>query len=158
MKIKKILSLILCSAFLFNASASACNFRVEVTKDTPTNAALRSALLPGWGQHFNEQYTKGYIVFGVFIVSAFGAFYFNAQADSKYEDYMELGLKDNSLFDDYESDYNTSRILTFTAIAAWVYAVADAYFTNKARQPKKNYVFNVYHEKDAFGIKYGRKF
>ena len=117
--------------------ADACTFTVDCTHYSALNAAVRSALMPGWGQGWNEQYTKGWIVFGIFAVSTFGYFYFYNKAEADYKKYEDNGSVNGSKYDDYEKNYNTSMTCGIVALVTWVYAVADAYFVGKARA--KNY-------------------
>ena len=49
---------------------------------SPWSAAMRSAMLPGWGQVYNEQYIKSIIVFGVVVDFVRKAIIFN----QKYKD------------------------------------------------------------------------
>ena len=72
--LKKIFVVIISIVLLNCADASA--FTCDFSEYTPTNALIRSAIMPGWGQGWNYQRTKGWIVFGVFAVSVFGAFYY----------------------------------------------------------------------------------
>ena len=158
---KKIIVSAIISVLLLNGSAFASNISADFSDTKPINAAIRSALLPGWGQMWNEQETKGYIVLGVFAVTVAGAFYFNNRAEKAYDDYVALGAIDGSKFDDYESYHNTSKIFTFAAIGTWLYAVVDAYFVCKSRvanAPKVAW-FNIDYtpSNDAVVLNYHRK-
>ncbi|MCL2388807.1 MAG: DUF5683 domain-containing protein [Elusimicrobia bacterium] len=159
MKIK-ILALVLCLLLLSNGKAHAFLVRADLDEHTPTNAAIRSALIPGWGQYFNEQRAKGNVVFGVFLLTAIGAFYFNSQAQRSFRQYERLGIAGGPLFNDYRRHRSTSQAFTFVAIASYIYAVADAYFTARRIVPRRSYVFNIYYDPRMrqAGIRYGRKF
>jgi hypothetical protein len=128
---KKIILLVFITALFINSTAYAGKLELDFSEKTPFNASVRSALMPGWGQSWNDQPVKAWITFGVFAASVVGAFYFNEQAFDKYEKYEEQGIIDGKHYDEYESDYNTSQILTFVAIGTWLYAVIDAYFVCK---------------------------
>jgi len=122
----------LIAILLFNSGAFA-SINLDLSAPKPINAAVRSALLPGWGQMWNQQETKGWIVLGVFAVTVAGGFYFNYLAEKDYQDYVALGAVNGSKFDDYLSKRKVSQIFTFAAIGTWVYAVVDAYFTCKSQ-------------------------
>lgn len=57
-----------------------------VFKKSPTGALLRSAVLPGWGQFYNESYLKIPIIAG--LAAWFGYNYFSN--DRQYRDYKTL--------------------------------------------------------------------
>ena len=159
---KKIISLLFIALLIFNSSAYAADKMVfDFSEITPFNAAVRSALVPGWGQHWNGQKTKGYITFGVFAVSALAAYYFNVEADKYYDKYVDMGLVYGRYFDDYESNYKTSQILTFVAIGTWLFAVVDAYFVCKSKnKDTRTYSLNIYYDnnRDAAFVAYTKRF
>ena len=43
------------------------------------------------------------------------------------DDYEKQGLKDDELYDDYETYYNGSLIAAGVAAAMWLYGITDAY-------------------------------
>lgn len=163
---KKIIAvLLILSLMVFQTSTiNACTANVELSKYSGTNAALRSFFMPGWGQGWNEQYTKGWIVFGIFAVSTFGYFYFNNRAESDYKKYEDNGAINSSKYDDYERDYNTATTCGIIAVATWIYAVADAYFVGKERAKQYAYQHNnkkfslMAYNRDGMMLKYRTRF
>lgn len=143
-----------------SAAFASDKLELDFSERKPVNAAVRSLLMPGWGQGWNDQPTKAWITFGVFAVSVFGAFYFNNQADKNYEKYEDRGQKNNSYYDDYESDYLTSQIFTFVAIGTWLYGIIDAYFVCKSQISKPASSFNFFYNQknDSFTLTYSKKF
>ena len=160
MKIKKILLIILCAVLVFKSAGYACQVKADLSDDTPINAAIRSALIPGWGQAFNEQPAKGWVVLGAFAVTTVSAFYFNEQANRNYKDYKNLGIAGGPLFDDYERNYNLSQAFTIAAIAVYAFGIVDAYLTNRRYSLNRNFVFDMrFDQRTGFlGFRYGRKF
>ena len=164
--IKKIITLlIVCSLVAFESiEINACTLTIELSKYSGKNAAMRSLFMPGWGQGWNEQYTKGWIVFGIFAVSTFGYFYFYNKAEVDYKKYEDNGSIDGPKYDDYEKNYNTSMTCGIVALVTWVYAVADAYFVG--REKAKHYAYQQYNKKfsvmayndDGVMLKYRAKF
>ena len=158
--IKKFVVVIISVMLLNFTSASACTLTCDFSEYTEINAALRSAVMPGWGQGWNGQKTKGWIVFGVFAVSVFGAFYYLAKADGDYVSYERLGARNSSYYDDYEKDLNTSRICGCVAAVAWMFAVVDAYFV--AKKESKKYAFEKFnvdtYGKDGVMLRYKTRF
>ncbi|MDD2524280.1 MAG: hypothetical protein WCS83_02015 [Endomicrobiia bacterium] len=158
--IKKIVLFISCILLLNASSAqSACSLTCDFSEYTAMNASVRSAIMPGWGQGWNEQTTKGWIVFGVFSLSVFGAFYYYNVAESDYEKYENMGSINGSLYNDYKSSLNTSRTLGVVAIATWVYAVVDAYIV--ANKKSKLYSYKKFdvtaYSNDGIMLKYKTK-
>lgn len=160
--IKKISVLIICLMLFISSSVDAklCNQKFDFSNYSASNAALRSALLPGWGQGWNEQETKGWIIFGVFIASACMAFHFNNEAEKSYKFYSQIGAPAGTEYDNYKRNFDTARILGTVAVLTWIYAVADAYFV--AKKEEKKYVKNkfnlVMHNNDGFKLEYKTKF
>ncbi len=148
---KKIFTLIISIVLLSSINANtvrACSLTCDFSEYTATNAAIRSAVMPGWGQRWNEQKTKGWIVFGVFAATVFGTFYYLNKSEGDYRSYERLGARNSSYYDDYERDLNTSRIFGVLAVATWVYAVVDAYLV--ADKKSQEYVSNKFNV-DVYG-------
>lgn len=158
--IKKFIVIIISVLILNCTNASACTLTCDFSEYTAMNAAIRSAVMPGWGQGWNDQKTKGWIVFGVFAVSVFGTFYYLNKSEGDYVTYERLGARNSSYYDDYEKDLNTSRILGAVAIATWIFAVVDAYLVaNKESQKYAFEKFNVYtYGKDGVMLSYKTRF
>jgi TM2 domain-containing membrane protein YozV len=157
---KKIIILSISAVLAFNASlfAEPVDVSLDFSGKREVNAALRSTLMPGWGQHYNEQPTKGWIVLGLFGVCAVGAFYYNNQAFSTYDKYKNYGMIESKYYDDYESQYLTSQIFTFAAIGVWLYGIIDAYVVSKSGVISASAV-NFYYSKssDAYYLSYSKK-
>ena len=158
---KKIMAFIFAVVLSANSAAYAGEVVLDFSKESPFNASVRSALLPGWGQMWNEQETKAWVVFGIFAVSVAGAFYFNNQAHKYYDKYENQGIINGSYYDDYERNYQTSQILSFVAIGTWLYAVVDAYVVCKKQVSSysKTSSFNFYYNQkdDSLGFNYSRR-
>lgn len=99
----------------------AYNFKAQ----TPMNAALRSLLIPGLGQFFNEQPTKGFILVGAEAASIGVAFMLHSKANSTYEDYEQK--RTDALYDDYSSQFDTANMFVYLSAAIWAWNVVDAY-------------------------------
>jgi len=110
--------------------------RVEV-KVTPGQAALRSLLLPGWGQISTGQKTKGYIFMGVvagsigFLGYSHAAFF---QAQSNYQDATDPATA-MTAYDDYNKSNSMKNISYIVLAVAWAGNVADAYFLSPKGSP-----------------------
>jgi hypothetical protein len=157
---KKIIIFSIASALIFSSSlfAEPIELSLDFSKRAEIDASLRSMLMPGWGQHYNEQPTKAWIVLGVFGVCVAGAFYYNNKAFSTYNDYKQYGMIESKYYDDYQAQYLTSQIFTFAAIGVWLYGMIDAYVVAKGGLVSASKV-NFYYSKssDAYYLSYSRK-
>jgi hypothetical protein len=126
--------------------ATSTSLSLDLGVHTPVNAALRSAIIPGWGQYFNGQETKGYIVVSGFVLTALTSYLFYSKANNTYDDYKAQGLKNGSLYSDYETQSNQAMIASFFAAGVWIYGVTDAYVTGKS------FTINPYTKTDGIRI------
>lgn len=124
----KILVLAMAAIMLMSITVVSAR-EAESNFDTPSpgNAALRSLMLPGWGQFFNEQPTKGFIFAGAEIVAIGAAVMMNSSANSIYSDYETK--RTQTLYNDYSSKMDTANMFVYVAAAIWVGNVIDAYFS-----------------------------
>ena len=101
-------------------------------QDIRPQAALRSLILPGWGQFYKKDRSKGYI---------FGAAFWGGAAITGLTYSLEKKLhskylnernpdKVNARYDDYNTMSKTRRIMQYTVLATWAVAVADALFSD----------------------------
>ncbi len=100
---------------------------VELTAHSPSNAAVRSAFVPGWGQGFNNERVKGSIFFLGTLGAVFGSFKLYEKAGDAYDDYKASGLKNSNKYDDYEQYRQQSLILGGAAAVLWIVGIFDAY-------------------------------
>ena len=127
----------------------------------PLNSGIRSLILPGWGQFFNGQNTKGYIVASAALVTLAGAYVLNNQANNTYTDYQNNGLKGGSLYSDYENQQTQAMTVSIICAGVWIYAVVDAYVNGKAKEPKaaqSSTFFSVACNKDRSGLYLSQRF
>lgn len=103
---------------------------------SPMNASLRSLMLPGWGQFFNEQPTKGLIFAGAELVLIGTAFMTYSSANSTYSDYETQ--RTATLYDDYSSKIDTANMFVYAAAAIWVGNVIDAYLSGDSAPSVKS--------------------
>ncbi len=107
-----------------------------VMQKSAWGAVLRSAIIPGWGQIYNESYLKVPVVWGLS-----GWFIYNYfRNDKKYKDYRNLYLittdpndsRQRSMYKDNREFYRDQRDLfamyfVFTYLANLVDAYVDAH-------------------------------
>ncbi len=91
----------------------------------PQGALIRSLVLPGWGQFYNEKPTKG-LLYGVVELGLLGVvFYENDKSENAREMYQETGLVywQNS----YDFHSSLRRDFIWYTAGAWVVGLLDAY-------------------------------
>ncbi len=128
-KARSVLLLVLALALAFPPARAGDRLEVELdfSEPTPGNAALRSLLLPGWGQHFNRQKAKGTSLFLATAASLTGAVILRSRAQQTLSDYRNKGLPNDPLYDKYEDQHLQSMILQGATAGFWLFAVVDAY-------------------------------
>ncbi|MDR1474733.1 MAG: DUF5683 domain-containing protein [Endomicrobium sp.] len=132
-------------------SPSFGDISLDLSGQTPSLAALRSAFIPGWGQAYNDQPKKAWITFWIFAVATGGTIYFNSEATKKYDEYKSKGLVNDDDYDKYKADVKTSEIFLAVAIVFYVFAIVDAYFMFD-KYPSKLTAFNVNYNAQEDGI------
>lgn len=100
---------------------------IELNHHSPLSSTLRSAVLPGWGQSFNRQNTKGVLVFFGFIATAGAAVYTYRRSNNAYDDYRSKGLKNDASYDDYKNYRTQALIMGSAAGLIWAFSIFDAY-------------------------------
>ncbi len=82
------------------------NSDVFIMQKSPWGAVGRSAIIPGWGQIYNESYWKAPVIWGVM-----GWFVYNwIDNNNKYIDYKDLYLQtEESLYLKYRDFYRDQR-------------------------------------------------
>lgn len=127
---------------LFLSTANRAQLDVNLTAKTKFKAALRSVFIPGWGQAYANQKTKGV----TFMILAAGSAAAYLLADKKfddkrdeYDDYMDrynsadtyaekanlYPLLQNARQEAYDAE-NVRRITIGTTVAIWSLSVLDA--------------------------------
>lgn len=98
---------------------------VFVMQKSPLGAVLRSAVIPGWGQIYNESYIKAPVVWGIFAGLAAGWIYYNNKYVNSRDLFLQnqiAGYKDNRDF------YRDQRDLMGIYIGiAYLLNLVDAY-------------------------------
>jgi len=99
----------------------------ELTQHSPLSAATRSLVVPGWGQHFNNQPAKGTIFFITTAGALVGSVRLYNESTHSYDDYKKQGVQDGPLYDDYKNQRVTALALGGVTAVLWLAGVIDAY-------------------------------
>jgi len=103
--------------------------------DKRPDAAWRSAILPGWGQYYKGQHTRGYIFGGTFLASA-TILTVSLVNENKYKDSYLNSTEPTDIsnyYDKYNSWSKTRQISTYTTIGIWLLSFADALWSDYPR-------------------------
>jgi len=100
---------------------------IQIVDPRPA-AAWRSLILPGWGQVYKGEKTKGYIVFSAFVLNAAGLITAVIKEQNARDDYLEQTNPQAimSTYNSYDNWYQTRQILTYSLLLIWAYAIGDA--------------------------------
>jgi hypothetical protein len=99
----------------------------DVSNRTPRHAALRSALVPGWGQHFNNEKGKALLFFVTTVGLAAGSLIRYSDSRHTYNEYKESGSRNSVLFDDYEDERTQALAMGVTALVLYTFGIIDAH-------------------------------
>ena len=98
---------------------------IVIEKRSPSGALLRSAVLPGWGQFYNDEPVKG-VILGVVEVGLLSWLITEyIQAEDARNDFLVTG--DPADEARYEEHAQRRLDLIWYTSAAWLYGMLDAY-------------------------------
>ena len=119
------------------------NVELPLWKRNGKSAAVRSLVLPGWGQFYNRQRTKGGTLFVLSVGGAVGALIMEKRSRRSYEDYKLQGDPSGGAYNRYSRQRNLAFIGGAVSLVFWTLSVWDAYVQgerlgrlfNEARSP-----------------------
>jgi hypothetical protein len=101
-------------------------------QDRRPDAAWRSAILPGWGQHYKHQKSRAYVLGGGFIISGI-VFGISAINEQKYKDAYLNSIAPEEISANYDRYNNWSkarRASLYTLAGIWLVSLADAIWSD----------------------------
>lgn len=109
--------------------------RYVFVQDPRPGAAWRSMLLPGWGQFYKHQKTKGYILGGAFWGSLLAAGLSLVMENNARDDYLGSVAPEEieRTYSDYNQWHKTRQAFTIASAALWALAVGDALWSPYSR-------------------------
>ena len=118
--------------------------RYLVLADPRPGAALRSMILPGWGQLYKGQKRKGYSLVGAWGLTAGGTLVAHILRASAENDYLDAATTDEALrlYDDFNRWHQVRNNLFLASAGIWVYSYIDALVFNAPQLENRR--VNVY--------------
>lgn len=86
----------------------------------------RAAILPGWGQYHNHQYTKGMVITSAFVIALGLTIYSVIDEKTKYDKYLNTNENHDALYKEAQDAYNTALILGIITTAIYAGSIVDA--------------------------------
>lgn len=103
---------------------------------TPAAAALRAAVVPGWGQFYNEQPTKGALVVSAEVVLLAAAAGFFIARDQAWQAY-HVQVPERVAYKADAEQYETWAIVAVgLASAVWIGSIVDAWLSGYRYDPE----------------------
>ncbi|MBX2818086.1 MAG: hypothetical protein KTR29_00350 [Rhodothermaceae bacterium] len=102
--------------------------RYLVLSDPRPGAAMRSMILPGWGQLYKGDRTKGYRVLGAWTLTAGSTLAAHLIRNKAENDYLDAVSSEEalSLYDDFNRWHQIRNNLFLASAGIWVYSYIDA--------------------------------
>lgn len=102
--------------------------RYLVVQDPRAGAALRSMVVPGWGQLYKGERTKGIVLAGLWGVTAGGAVVAHIGRQNAKDQYLDSTTQAQTLerFKNYSTWHKVRNNLFLGAIGVWAYSYIDA--------------------------------
>ena len=123
-----------CKASLENGSPAAAGVtfdRYIMVEDKRLGASWRSAIVPGWGQIYKEQKTRG-IILGTLFWSSMAAFVYSSSEESSAKDAYGAAIDPIDItgkYDTYNTWFKRRRNFALLTSALWAITLGDAMVT-----------------------------
>jgi len=122
-------------------------YRYLVQPDPRPAATLRSMILPGWGQLYKNDKTKGYILVGSTTTVTLATVIFHFAQKNAHDEYLKA-TEPKSIeqkYDKYNSFYKLRNNTALLTAGIWLYAFFDALLAEpKERQLKVSFLVVEY--------------
>ncbi len=107
---------------------SQSELRYLVVQDPRAGAALRSMVVPGWGQLYKGEHTKGVVLAGLWGVTAGGTVVAHISRRRAKDHYLASTTQAQTLerFESYSTWHKVRNNLFLGAMGVWAYSYIDA--------------------------------
>ncbi len=102
--------------------------RYVIIEDRRSEAALRSMMLPGWGQLHKGERTKGRVLLGLWGTAVAGTVATHLLREQARKDYQAAATPDEALerYDPFNRWHKTRNALVLATAGVWIYSYVDA--------------------------------
>ena len=116
--------------------------RYVLVRDRRAEAALRSMVLPGWGQLYKGQRTKGRVLLGVWGLAVAGTLTSHILRQQSRDTYLDATERQEILdrYDTFNQWHKTRNALVLGTAAVWVYSYLDALVAGGQTPERRNFV------------------
>lgn len=114
--------------------------RYVLVRDRRAEAALRSMVLPGWGQLYKGQRTKGRVLIGAWGIAVAGVVTSHILRQQSRDTYLDAKTQAEALdrYDTFNQWHKTRNALVLGTAAVWVYSYLDALIARGQAQGRRN--------------------
>lgn len=114
-----------------SAYPSEAALRYVLVRDPRLDAALRSMVVPGWGQFYKGQDHRAGLYAGIFSLTAGGALFFHFKMRGAYDRYEDASTSAEAerLYGPYNRLYRARNGLAHGALIVWIASYVDALLT-----------------------------
>ena len=108
--------------------------RYVLVRDRRAEAALRSMVVPGWGQLYKGQRTKGRVLVGLWVGAVAGTVTTHILRQQSRDTYLDATDQQEILdrYDTFNQWHKTRNALVLGTAAVWVYSYLDALIGGQA--------------------------
>lgn len=102
---------------------------MQTSVKSPTGAMIRSLVVPGWGQWYNNKKLKAFVVFGAEVGLLINSIYLNQKYrewDRKFRA-SEPGFEQNIIIANREFYINNRNTSTWWLVGVVLFSIADAF-------------------------------
>lgn len=116
-------------------SANQAEVRYLLIRDLRAGAALRSMVVPGWGQLYKQERKKGVVLTGLWGITAGGALAAHLNRGQAQRRYNRSTTTEEALdrFGAYSSWHKARNALFLGAVGVWIYSYIDAILLGSPR-------------------------
>ena len=113
--------------------------RYVLVPDRRSEAVLRSMVLPGWGQLYKGDRTKGIVLLGVWGFTAAGSLTAHLRRQQARDDYLAAITTEEAIdrYDTFNQRHKLRNALLISAASVWIVSYVDALLVdNRPRQQR----------------------
>jgi hypothetical protein len=110
---------------------------IIIKKTSRWDAVWRSALIPSWGQFYDNKKTKGFVIVGIMAILAGTTVALQLDYLSKYNDYKSVLPHNPDLYIRAENARKTVNNIIVATFTAWIANIVDAVLFSSSGEKKE---------------------